>query len=338
MVRIFSALSAGRGATRADAARRRNLLALSLATFLASVGFMIVMPLLPGLIRESVGGDGAQVGPWLGLAIGVSPLLTALTGPFWSVLGDRFSRKAMIQRSLVCIGIGIGLLALASSPLHVVALRAFIGALGGVSVAALAAVAATTPRRDLGPAVGTLQAAQTGGAMVGPLVGGLLGGLVGMREAFVISAAVFGGAILLVQRLYRETDARPAEAVATEAEGAPATRAPRPPDGHLPAGRRRQTRDRPIAATTVVLLAAFVAHFVEGSFIVLLPLQLERLGVATESLPWVFGLGLSAAALAATVAGAAGGRLTRGRSAHRLLCVVLALGMLTLAPLALAQA
>ena len=337
MIRIFSALSARHGATRADAARWRNLLALSLATFLASVGFMIVMPLLPGLIRESVGGDGAQVGPWLGLAIGVSPLLTALTGPFWSVLGERFGRKAMIQRSLVCIGIGIGLLALASSPLHVVALRAFIGALGGVSVAALAAVAATTPRRDLGPAVGTLQAAQTGGAMVGPLVGGLLGGLLGMREAFVTSAAVFGCAILLVQHLYRESDAWPADVAARE-DGESAVSSRGPNADHLHVKRRREAIDRRVPAMIVVLLVAFVVHFVEGSFIVLLPLQLERLGVATESLPWVFGLGLSAASLAATVAGAAGGRLTRGRSARRLLCVVLALGILTLVPLALAEA
>src|SRR6186713_2939971 len=99
------------------------------------------------------------------IAISIAPLMTALTGPLWTSMGERFGRKAMLERSIVCIGIGIGLMAVASSPIHVVALRGIIGGLGGVSVAALAAITATTPRRDIGPAVGTLQAAQTAGAM-----------------------------------------------------------------------------------------------------------------------------------------------------------------------------
>jgi MFS transporter, DHA1 family, multidrug resistance protein len=315
---LVSIFSAGRRASSIDAERRRNLLAVSLAAFLASVGFMVVMPLLPGLIREVVGPDVESAGLWLGLAIGVSPLLTALSGPFWGALGDRYGHKVMIQRSLLCIGVGIGLLALAQSPVHVVALRALIGGLGGVSVAALAAVTATTPRRDLGPAVGTLQASQTAGTMVGPLLGGALGGLLGMREAFLVSAAVFGSALVLVAWLYRERGG----VVATAPRE---TRGPRRTGGPVEPG------------VLVALLVAWVASFVEAGFIVLLPLQLERLGAAPESLPWVFGLGLSAAGLAATVTAAVGGRLARTRSAMRLLCGVLVLGLAALAPLALAQ-
>ena len=104
----------------------------------------------------------------------------------------------MLERSIVCIGIGIGLMALATSPIHVVALRGIVGGLGGVSVAALAAITATTPRRDIGPAVGTLQAAQTAGAMFGPLLGGVLGAIVGMRESFILSAAIFVVALGLI--------------------------------------------------------------------------------------------------------------------------------------------
>ncbi len=333
MINIFSALLAGPGRTPTDAARRRNLLALSLATFLASVGFMIVLPLLPTLIRESLAGDVDQLGPWLGLAISISPLLTALTGPFWTVLGVRFGHKAMIQRALLCIGIGIGLLAVASSPLQVVALRGFIGALGGISVAALAAVAATTPRRELGPAVGMLQAAQMSGAVVGPLVGGLLGGLLGMREAFMISGAIFVGAIVLVQQLYCETPALVVEGPTREAGSGVAR------DGS--AVDTRAARGRAFGGGVgggilVILGAAFVGQFVEGSLLVLLPLRLESLGAAPESVPWLFGLGLSAASLAAALTGALGGRLASSRSAKTLLCGVLILGLVGLVPLALA--
>ncbi len=318
MVQILSSFSAAPSALSAEAASRRNNLAITLAAFLASVGFMVVMPSLPGLIREVAGADLGRSGLWLGLAIGVSPLLTAITGPMWAIVGARYGHKPMIERSLVFIGIGIGLMALASSPLQVVGLRAVIGGLGGVSITALAALTASTPRRELGRAVGALQAAQTAGSMVGPLIGGALGVLLGMRQSFVVSGAIFGMALLLVHWLYREEAARPADS------------SPRPARGGAPSGGGLG------AGMAVALLAAFVMQFVEGGFIVLLPLQVERLGATGDSLPWVIGAGLSATYLAASIAAAVGGRLVGRRSATSLLGWVLLLGLLALPPLALA--
>ena len=57
MIRTLGALSHERSADRAATARRRNLIAISIACFLASVGMMVVMPSLPGLLREVSGGD-----------------------------------------------------------------------------------------------------------------------------------------------------------------------------------------------------------------------------------------------------------------------------------------
>jgi MFS transporter, DHA1 family, multidrug resistance protein len=313
-VHIFTALLAGGGATSEAALRRRNLLAVSLAAFLASVGFMVVMPLLPGLISEVVGGDVARSGLWLGLAISVSPLLTALTGPVWGALGDRYGRKAMIQRSLICIGIGIGLMAIAYTPSHVVILRAAIGGLGGVSVAALAAVTAMTPRRELGPAVGTLQAAQTAGCVVGPLMGGILGSMLGMREAFVASGVVFVLALVLVQWLYHEAPDAPAEPVSS---------------------RESERGGRVFGAGMVVaLVSAFLIHFVEGGLLVMLPLEMERLGLRSDALAWTLGIGLSATYLAATVAALVAGRMSVGRSPIALMAGVLLVGLIALVPLA----
>ena len=204
MLGMISAITRGRSATGAAAERRRNLIAVSVASFLASVGFMVTMPFLPGLLREVTGEDATGSGLWLGLAISIAPLMTALTAPIWTAMGEKFGRKAMLERSVVCIGIGIGLMAIAYSPWHVVALRGVVGGLGGVSVAALAAITACTPRRDLGPAVGTLQAAQTAGAMFGPLMGGVLGAFIGMRESFLLSAVVFVIALGLIHWLYRD--------------------------------------------------------------------------------------------------------------------------------------
>src|SRR5919112_6108666 len=105
MLRVLSAFSAARGADSAAADRRRNLLAVSLASFLASVGFMVATPVLPDLITQVTTpdslGSGLGVGLWFGIAISIAPLLTAVTGPIWPSRGERFGHRAMIERSLV---------------------------------------------------------------------------------------------------------------------------------------------------------------------------------------------------------------------------------------------
>jgi MFS family permease len=315
MVRMISAFSLGRGATGAAAERRRNLLAVSIASFLASVGFMVVMPFLPGLLREVVGEDPASVSLWLGLAISIAPLATALTAPIWTTLGERYGRKAMLERSVVCIGIGIALLAVASTPMHVVALRGIVGGLGGISVAALAAITATTPRRDLGPAVGTLQAAQTAGAMFGPLMGGVLGAFIGMRESFLLSASVFLVALVLIHWLYR--DVPPLVEPPVRATGREQSRA----QGALGAG------------IAVALVAAFVLQFIEGTFLILFPTELTRLGVSNDVFPMVYGVGLSVVYLAATIAAAVAGRMTNRWSPMTLIAWMSVISVVALAPM-----
>ncbi|MFN8632598.1 MAG: MFS transporter [Chloroflexota bacterium] len=311
---MVSAFSLGRGATDAAAERRRNLIAVSIACFLASVGFMVVMPFLPGLLREVTGGDAASTGLWLGLAISISPLMTALTGPIWTTMGEKYGRKAMLERSVVCIGIGIGLMAVASSPIHVVALRGVVGGLGGVSVAALAAITATTPRRDIGPAMGTLQAFQTAGSMFGPLLGGLLGAVVGMRESFLLAAVVFVVALALIHWMYREVPALVEPPV-------------------------RATRDASRSSSAlgvgiaVALVAAFILQFVEGSFMILFPIELERLGVTDDVFPMIYGVGLSLTYLAATIAAAVAGRLTGRRSPNWLMSVAAIVSLVLLVPM-----
>jgi DHA1 family multidrug resistance protein-like MFS transporter len=315
---MVSAFSLGRGATGAAAERRRNLIAVSVACFLASVGFMVVMPFLPGLLREVTGADAASTGLWLGLAISIAPLMTALTGPIWTAMGERFGRKAMLERSVVCIGIGIGLMAVASSPIHVVALRGIVGGLGGVSVAALAAITATTPRREIGPAMGTLQAAQTAGSMFGPLLGGLLGAVVGMRESFLLSAVVFVIALGLIHWMYREVPAIVEAPVRSARETGRS-------DGLLTVG------------FMVALAAAFVLQFIEGTFMILFPIELERLGVTDEIFPMVYGVGLSVTYLAATIAAAAAGRLSGKRSPIWLMRMAAIVSLVLLIPMAFAM-
>lgn len=297
---------------------RRNLLAVYIGAFFASLGFSFVTPLLPLFVLDLLGGDIGPVGFWVGMAIGISPLLTAATGPYWGALSDRLGQKVMLQRALVAIGVSIGLVALIGHPWQLVGLRAVIGALGGVSVACLTAVITTSRRPALGRNIGLLQAAQTMGQVAGPLLGGLLAVSAGMRPTFVISAGLFGLGFGLVTWLYRDVRAPAAE--------------PRVSTKDKPSGR--------LAASFVfwaTLGVLFTASFLDSSFMVALPLYLPALGAPGESVALLAGLGLSGGALAMAVAAATAGRLSGRIPSGTLILAMLAASALVLVAIVLTR-
>jgi DHA1 family multidrug resistance protein-like MFS transporter len=306
---------------------RRNLLAVYIGAFFAALGFSLVTPLMPLLVLELLGGSPsmssgqslAQAGLWAGIAIGIAPLLTALTGPWWGSLGDRVGQKKMIQRALVSIGIAVGFTSIITQPWQLVGLRGVIGVLGGISVASLAAVTATSGKQALGRNIGFLQAAQTLGFVAGPLVGGGLAMAAGMRPAFAISTTLFALAFALVTWLYRDLP-RPSPTVDS---GAPAHK----PDSARLAGSFL------FWATLTVL---FSANFLDGSFMVMLPLYLPMLGAPSDSVALLAGLGLSGGALAMAISAALIGRLTSRLPTGTLVLALLGASALTLIGIILA--
>src|SRR5712691_3520095 len=90
---------------------RRNEWAVYIGTFFASLGFSFVSPLMPLLVLDLLDGDQSLAGLWVSIAIGMSPALTALTGPWWGALSDRVGQKLMIQRALLAIGAAVALTA-----------------------------------------------------------------------------------------------------------------------------------------------------------------------------------------------------------------------------------
>src|SRR3954466_14452930 len=84
-----------------SASWRRNVFAVTAASFMGYTGFTLVMPFLPLFIGQLGVRDVGEVAMWTGLSLGVTPGLTALLAPAWGRLGDRFGRKIMVERSLV---------------------------------------------------------------------------------------------------------------------------------------------------------------------------------------------------------------------------------------------
>jgi DHA1 family multidrug resistance protein-like MFS transporter len=286
---------------------RRNLLAIYIGAFFAALGFSFITPLVPLLTLELLDGELARVAIWTGVAIGIAPLLTALTGPWWGAFGDRVGQKKMLQRALISIGVAMGLMSLIDHPWQLVGLRGVIGVLGGIQVASLAAITTTSSKQTLGRNIGFLQAAQTLGFVVGPLLGGGLALAAGIRPTFVISAALFAIGLGLVTWLYRDLPRRMLDA--KEARTA---------ETHARSGGLAGS-----LTLWAMLAVLFTASFLDSSFIVVLPLYLPTLGAPTESLALLAGVGLSGGALATAVAAAMVGRITTRFRAGALMLVML---------------
>lgn len=304
---------------------RRNLYALRVTGFTAYFGFVFASPLLPLYLRDLLG-PGGDVALWTGITFSVSPLLGALTGPIWGQLADRFGAKRMLLRSLVAISLAMTLTAFAMNPWHVLACRVLIGLLGGFTIASIAAVTASTPRREMSAALGSFQAAQTLGLVAGPLLGGLLADVVGARAAFFVSGLCFLPAMLMVWRFYRDIPAGTLD----QAE---------PGAGPSEEGTRASLFQLLAAAPTLVLVMGvlYCVNFAEAGLGPLMPLLLAATGAPEGNLATVAGATVSAGSLGAAVSAYAFGRLGARVETGRLLLPVLAAGVVMSALLALAE-
>ena len=183
---------------------RRNLFAVTAASFIGFMGFTLVMPFLPLYFHQLGVDDVGRVAMWSGLSLGVTPAMTALLSPLWGRLADRFGRKIMVERSLVSFVVIMGAMAVVTKPWHVFALRVVQGIFAGYGALSVAMAADSAPEGGMSQAIGTVQTAQRLGPALGPVLGGSLAALVGLRRAFLVTAACYGIALVLVFFMYDE--------------------------------------------------------------------------------------------------------------------------------------
>ena len=183
---------------------RRNLFAVTAASFIGFMGFTLVMPFLPLYFTQLGLTDVGRVAMWSGLSLGVTPALTALLSPLWGRLADRFGRKIMVERSLVSFVVLFAAMAYVSRAWQVLAIRAAQGLFAGYGSLSVAMAAESAPRDRMPSAIGLVQTAQRIGPGVGPLIGGALAGLVGLRRAFLVTAVFYAAGLVLVHVMYDE--------------------------------------------------------------------------------------------------------------------------------------
>jgi MFS transporter, DHA1 family, tetracycline resistance protein len=156
--------------------------------FIDSIGFGIVMPVLPRLII-SVGAtniSGAiSIAAWMGLAMALASFVAA---PVMGGLSDRFGRRPVLLLALGGLCIDYLFLAVAHTLPLIFIGRVISGVFGGSYAPSQAAIADITAPGDRAKTFGLVGAAFGVGFIVGPALGGLLGQISDRAPFFAASA------------------------------------------------------------------------------------------------------------------------------------------------------
>jgi MFS transporter, DHA1 family, tetracycline resistance protein len=162
-----------------------------LTVVIDTIGFGVILPVLPRLIMEisatDVGG-AARVG---GSLLVVFAGLQFLFGPLLGNLADRFGRRPVLLISLLAFGVNYALMGLAPNLTWLFIGRALTGICGAIYAPANAYVADVTPPDKRAQSFGWVNGAFGLGFILGPALGGLLGEL-GPRAPFFAAAILAG--------------------------------------------------------------------------------------------------------------------------------------------------
>lgn len=179
-----------------------NVLLLTTSTVMfATEGHLIAFT--PLQLRE-LGLDEAEVGVWTGILVAVTMSMALPLGPFWGVLAERFSRRAILLRTYVVLAIALLLAAWAEDLAWMVVARAMLGFSYGVGGVITATQAMVTPPRHVGRAVATVQTAMPIAASLGPPLGALAIPLIGLSGLLVVDAVLSLAAGVVVWLLLPE--------------------------------------------------------------------------------------------------------------------------------------
>ena len=286
---------------------RRNLVAVTGATFLGFASFTLVMPFLPLYFRQLGLTDMASIAMWSGLSLGITPAMTAVLAPTWGLLADRFGLKLMVTRSLVSCIVVMLAMANVTAPWHVFALRALQGLFAGYGGLVLTMAADAAPPQKVASAIGAVQTAQRLGPALGPAIGGALAGWVGLRQSFYVAALVYALGVLLLWVGYHQ--ARPHAAHERE----PVARGSLSLRGML-------TLDN----CALLLVAVFVLQFAERTFGPTLPLYVAEM-VGNERSLAVAGALFSLMAAAGAVGNMSAGWWLQRAASRQVIVAALAL-------------
>ncbi len=157
---------------------RKAALAFIFVTVLIDMlAFGMIIPVLPMLVQNFVGGDAARGAEFYGLFGTAWALMQFIFSPVQGSLSDRFGRRTVILISCTGLGLDFILMALAPNMWWLLLGRVISGIAAASFSTAGAYIADVTPPERRAASFGIIGAAFGVGFVLGPAVGGVLGAI-----------------------------------------------------------------------------------------------------------------------------------------------------------------
>ena len=156
-------------------ARKAALIFIFITVLIDVLAFGVIIPVLPHLVQQFVGGDTSTAAYWTGVFAFAFSLVQFFSAPIQGALADRYGRRPVILIS--CLGLGLDFVFMALAPnLAWLFVGRIISAITSASfTTANAYIADVTAPEARAKSFGMIGAAFGLGFIVGPLIGGVLG-------------------------------------------------------------------------------------------------------------------------------------------------------------------
>ncbi|GGA44787.1 MFS transporter [Paenibacillus physcomitrellae] len=293
-----------------------NLMVLWVGAFLVNAGMTMITPFLSLYLAQNLHVEGEKaLGLWAGLIFAANFATSFMFQPLWGKLADKYGRKIMLLRSGFGMAVVITLMGFATAPWQLLVLRMLNGTISGFNPAAVSLISSTTPKKNIGFAMGIIQSGTVAGTILGPLLGGLMANYVGFRPIFYITGALLFAASLLALFLVREKFDREEAAKRDEVS--------------VLAGFRELGKTPQLPALFAV---TFLLQFAMISPMSILPLYVEKLHGSSLNLPFWAGFVSAVTGLSNMISSPILGKFSDKVGAHKILTFALIGASITLIP------
>lgn len=169
--------------------RRASVAFILVTLFIDSLGFGLVIPILPKLVERLVGGGISDASFVVGALTALYAVMQLFAAPVLGGLSDRYGRRPVLLLALGSLGLDYVLLSLAPNVWWLVVGRIIAGIGGATFTPAGAYIADVSPPEKRAANFGMVGVAFGLGFIAGPALGGLLGEG-SLRLPFVVAAGL----------------------------------------------------------------------------------------------------------------------------------------------------
>ena len=298
--------------TLRSAAFLRESQVLPVAMFLGSFAWSLVYVSLPFHIQRVSTWDAVSTLRWTGWILGISPLATVVTAPFWGRIAGRRDPRMFFVATQYFQGVAFLGMAVSHTLPEMFLARLVLGFMGAGSTFAFISAGRADEPGEVRRQIAAMQSGMTVGQVIGPLCGAIAAARLGFRESFGLGALVLFACGVLVQW------------------GVPASVAP--PEPRARPARRAYWRETILVA--LLILGASTQIFFLTS---ILPQVMAELGVAPEQTLEIGGIIIFASGVAAALGSMAAPRLAEVLPERRLVAGLLGGSALAMAALVVAH-